>query len=213
MSSFVKKTVTCVCCGKKYETNILKGYSTIGNSCIDLDTNPHSPAVYERVLICPNCGYATAEPYTAISEEVKSLVKEDRYQEILKSKQYDDICKGLLLAGYLSVKSRNVKEAGYNYLLAYWYMKENGISEFEKARGKAIKNFERYLIKTPDLEVAMILVDLLRQSEQFSEAMETLTSLERYIANNNMLKEVSLFEEKLIKSKDSKSHRIEEVSE
>lgn len=213
MSSFVKKTITCVCCGEKYEISMMKGYSAVENSCIDLDTNPHSPALYERVILCPNCGYATAEPYTLIPDDIKVLVKDDNYQNILKSKQYDDTCRKLLLAGYLSVKNRNAKEAGYHYLLAFWYMKEHGFAEFEKAREKAIKNFERFLKETPDYEVAMILVDLLRQSERFDEAMETLISLKQYIANNNVLKNVSLYEEKLIKSKDSKSHRLEEVTE
>lgn len=132
---------------------------------------------------------------------------------ILKSKQYDDTCRKLLLAGYLSLKNGNAKEAGYHYLLAFWYMKDHGFAEVEKTREKAIKNFERYLKETPDYEVAMILVDLLRQSERFDEAMETLISLKQYIANNKVLKNVSLYEEKLIKSKDSESHRLEEAPE
>ncbi len=212
MASYVKKNITCMCCGKKYEANMLKGYSVDDDANTDLDTNPHSPALYDRVLLCPYCGYATAEPYTAISDELKALICEDNYKAVLNNKAYDDVCRKLLLAGYLSVKRRNAKEAGYNYLLAYWYMKEKGILEFEKAREKAIKNFERYLGKNMDLEVAMILVDLLRQNSNFDEAKETVTSLKTFIDGNVDLEKIAVFEEKLIANNDSNIHRIGEVS-
>ncbi len=212
MSSFVKKKIKCMCCGKIYKADMLKGYSVFGNDEVDLDTNPHNPALYNRVLLCPHCGYATAEPYTMISREVKLLIKEDNYKEILKSKQYDDVCKKLLLAGFLAVKIKNVKEAAYNYLLSYWYMKEHDISGYEKARRKSIKNFERYLIKNPDFEMAMILIDLLRQEGLFDEATETLLSLDGYITDNDILKKISKYEKELISRRDSESHKLEEVT-
>ena len=47
MASYVKKTITCMCCGKKYEANLLKGYSVENNNVLDLDTNPHNPALFD----------------------------------------------------------------------------------------------------------------------------------------------------------------------
>lgn len=212
MASYVKKTITCMCCGKKYEVNLLKGYSVEDNDMLDLDTNPHNPALFDRVLLCPFCGYATATPYSALPDEIKVIVNDANYKEVLNNRLYDDNCRKLLLAGYLSVKRRDAKEAGYNYLLAYWYMRDSGISGSERAREKAIKNFERYLLKTMDCEVAMILVDLLRQSERFEEAKETVLSLESYIADNAELVRIAELEKKLILKKDSDIHKVGEVS-
>lgn len=212
MASYVKKIITCMCCGKKYEVNLLKGYFVENNNVLDLDTNPHNPALFDRVLLCPFCGYATSSPYSALPDEVKELVNDANYKKVLNNRQYDDNCRKLLLAGYLSVKRRDAKEAGYNYLLAYWYMRDNGIAGYERAREKAIKNFERYLLKTMDCEVAMILVDLLRQNESFEDAKETVLSLESYIADNAKLARIAEFEKQLILKQDSDVHKVEEVS-
>lgn len=96
-------------------------------------------------------------------------------------------------------------------MLAYWYMRENGITECEKAREKAIKNFERYLLKTMDCEVAMIFIDLLRQGERFDEAKETLLSLETYLVGNVELEKIAELEKILIAKNDSNIHKIGEV--
>lgn len=212
MDSYVKKTITCMCCQKRYETKLLKGYLIDKCENIDLDTNPHNPAIYDRVLICPHCGYATSEPYSYVHDKTKKLVKEPNYQEVLNDRLYDTICKKLLLAAYLAVKNRDSREAAYDYLLAYWYMNENHICRAEKAREKAIKNFERYLGKNSDIEAAMILVDLLRQSRRFDEAGETLTSLERFIQGKSIYEKIAVCEKKLIEKNDSGIHSLAEVA-
>lgn len=201
-----------MCCKKSYETKLLKGYLTNRSESIDLDTNPHNPALYDRVLICPYCGYATSEPYSYVNDKIKNLTKEPNYQEVLHDKQYDIICKKLLLAAYLAVKKGDSKEAGYDYLLAYWYMNDNHICKVEKAREKAIKNFERYLGKNSDIEVAMILVDLLRQSRKFDESRETLISLEKYIQGKAIYEKIAVCEKKLIEKNDSSIHSLAEVA-
>ena len=208
MSSYVKKTIKCPCCGKKYVVELLKGYSTCMD--VDLDTNPHNSALYDRVVLCPACGFATSKPYTAITEDLKAAVKSTVYTEMLKNRQFDNTGKKLLLAGYLAVKDKNAKEAGYNYLLAYWYLKETNSSNADKACEKAIKNFERYLKYNYDEEIAMILIDCLRQMKRFDEAIETANSLEPYISNDKM-KAILLFEKKLISNNDSGIYRVSEV--
>lgn len=208
MSSYIKKTIKCPCCGKKYVVELLKGYSAYMD--MDLDTNPHNPALYDRIVLCPACGFATSKPYTAITEDLKTAVKSTAYTEMLKNRQFDNTVKKLLLAGYLAVKDKDAKEAGYNYLLAYWYLKETNSSNADKACEKAIKNFERYLKYNYDEEIAMILIDCYRQMRRFEEAMETVDSLEPYIQNEN-LKGILLLEKKLISNKDSGIHRVSEV--
>lgn len=110
MASYVEKTITCMCCGKKYDVKMVKGYSVDNNEDIDLDTNPHNPALFDRVLLCPFCGYATAEPYSILPDEIKTLVGDANYKEVLNNRLYDDNCRKLLLAGYLSVKKEMLKK-------------------------------------------------------------------------------------------------------
>lgn len=208
MSSYVKKTIKCPCCGKNYVAELLKGYSSYAD--VDLDTNPHNPALYDRVLLCPACGFATSKPYTAITEDLKASVKSTVYTDMLKNRQFDNTGKKLLLAGYLAVKDKDAKEAGYNYLLAYWYLKETNTANADKACEKAIRNFERYLMCNFDEEIAMILIDCLRQMKRFDEAIETANSLEPYISDNELIA-ILLFEKKLISDNDCGTHRVSEV--
>lgn len=208
MSSYIKKTIKCLCCGKNYVVELLKGYSSYAD--VDLDTNPHNPALYDRVVLCPACGFATSKPYTVITEDLKASVKSTVYTDMLKNRQFDNIGKKLLLAGYLAVKEKDAKEAGYNYLLAYWYLKETNSANADKACKKAIENFERYLECSYDEEIAMILIDCLRQMKCFDEAMETANSLEPYISNDKLMA-LLLFEKKLISNNDSETHRVSEV--
>lgn len=208
MSSYVNKTIVCPCCGNEHTYSMLKGYSTCSD--IDLDTNPHNPALYDRVIMCPNCGYATSKPYASISDDIKSVVKSSVYVDMLNNKMFDSISKKLLLAGYIAVKERDAKEAGYDYLLAYWYLKESNSPEAYKACEKAIKNFERHLNKNQDEEIAMIIIDCYRQMKRFDDALETIQSLATFI-KNGQLKQILLYEKKLVENGDYESHQLSEV--
>lgn len=110
----------------------------------------------------------------------------------------------------MAVKDKDAKEAGYNYLLAYWYLKETNTANADKACEKAIRNFERYLMCNFDEEIAMILIDCLRQMKRFDEAIETANSLEPYISDNKLIA-ILLFEKKLISDNDCGTHRVSEV--
>jgi uncharacterized protein (DUF2225 family) len=208
MSSYVKKTIVCPCCGNNHTFSMLKGYSPCSD--VDLDTNPHNPALYDRVIMCPNCGYSTSKPYSSISDGIKSVVKSSVYTDMLNNKMFDNISKKLILAGYLAVKERDAKEAGYDYLLAYWYLKETNSSEANRACEKAIKNFERYLNKSQDEEIALIIIDCYRQMKRFNDAMETIESLEQFVGDSKV-KQILLFEKSLVESGDYESHRLSEV--
>ena len=55
MDSYIKRKVTCPCCNNVFEANILKGFYSNGN--MGLDHNPHSPAIFDTIILCPHCGY------------------------------------------------------------------------------------------------------------------------------------------------------------
>lgn len=209
MSAYVDKTITCMCCGEKQHVRLLKGYSVL--TAMDLDTNPHTPALYDRVFMCSNCGYATSEPYTSIDDDVRRLVKSENYLTLFKDHQYDVVSKKLVLAGYLAANKKNYREAGYDYLMAYWSLKENMHPKANNACEKAIKYFELYLSDNADLEVALILIDCMRQQSHFTDALETAISLDSYLEDSSHLKNILAYEKQLITNSDSSSHKIDEV--
>lgn len=181
------------------------------SNCRDLDTNPNCPAVYDRVIICPECGYATSTPGRPIEDRVRTLVASDDYQAILNKEEYDDIYKKQILAAYLSAKLGDFREAGYNYLVAYWYLKDQKSDDAPKVCQKAIENFEKYLETHVDFEGVLKMSDLLRQMGRFDEAMENLCALETFVASDKTLMAFVAFEKILVSEKDSSSHKMGEV--
>lgn len=181
------------------------------SNCRDLDTNPNCPAVYDRVIICPECGYATSTPVQSVDDRVRTLVASDNYQAILNQEEYDDIYKKHILAAYLSAELGDFAEAGYNYLVAYWYLKDKKSDDAPKACQKAIENLEKYLETHVNFEGVLKMSDLLRQMGRFDEAMENLCALERFVVNNKTLMAFVAFEKTLVSEKDSSSHKMSEV--
>lgn len=213
MSRYIEKEIKCICCEKSYKTRILVSF--YHNGTPDLDTNLHNPLIYNRIVFCPYCGYAFSKFYTEpspkIRDQIRELVKNSNYQEWVK-KDYDSVAKKLILSAYLEAQMKNNKAAGYNYLLAYWRLKEIKSKDVKEVCKKAIDNISQYLLRNKDIGMAMILVDLLRQNGSFAESKETLSSLEEYIdKDNKLLMAIAKFERKLIEQKDQKEHKISEV--
>ena len=211
MASYLRKIISCACCGNEYETRMLIGF-TIRREDVDLDTNPHNPALFDKIIICPHCGYVTSEPNGRIDDLICSVVYSPNYQKLRSDSTLDLTAKKLLLAGLLYSSVDKIKEAAYSYLYAYWYQKEHNHADAVSTCEKAINSFEKYLSDNENHEMAMILVDLLRQMSLFDEALETLGSLDFYTVNEPNYKAISTFEKRLIIDKDCIAHRLSEVT-
>lgn len=181
------------------------------SNCRDLDTNPNCRAVYDRVIICPECGYAASTPGQPIDDRVRTLVASEEYQAILNQEEYDDIYKKHLLAAYLSAELGDFGEAGYNYLVAYWYLKDQKSDDAPKVCQKAIENLEKHLETHVNFEEVLKMSDLLRQMGRFDEAMENLCALESFVASDKTLMAFVTFEKVLVSEKDSSPHKMREV--
>lgn len=210
MPSYVKKTVACNCCGRNFQTRLLKGF--FSEQPLGLDCNPHHPAAYDRVTSCPHCGYSSSNMNADVSDEIRQVVNSSKYKDVRNNLFFDDTTKKLLLAGYISAKKADYLEAAYSYLMAMWHFCELNSDMAVNAREKAITYFSRYLNKNRDDEMAIVLIDLLRQASKFTEAEETAISLEKFISNNEALMPILLYERKLIKQKDSETHSVKEVA-
>lgn len=209
MASYVNKTIVCNCCGKRFQTKMLKGF--FSDHPLDLDSNPHHPAAYDRVTVCPQCGYSSSNMNAVVSADIRNIVNSAKYREVWESLYYDATTKKLLLAGHLSAKKADYLEAAYCYLMAMWHFAELNSDKAINAREKAINYFSKYLSRTRDDEMALVLVDLLRQASRFEEAVETAASLEEYVSTNAGIMRVLKFEKDLIEKKDTSTHSVKEV--
>lgn len=216
MARFMKKQITCRCCGHTYEADVLMGLTT-DRRVMDLDTNPHDPAVYRQVVQCPACGYAggyAAAGYDRdVEERIKALVRGEEYRAMAGSPSEDRTAAALRCAEYLAEKTGNYQDASYYALLLLWWWKQYGSDEagLKKVRDRAIRHFEEYLMDHFDLNGAMILIDLLRQAKRWDVALQDLSSLEPYIKDNQPLQRVAAFEKRLIHEEDHADHKLSEV--
>ena len=166
--------------------------------------NPHNPSIFRRVVVCPNCHYATDAVNKFASQEVREVVSSSEYQELYMSAYQHEIMKSLRLAAYISEKVADSKDAARLYLTMHWYIQRQNTFAPEWL-DKAIDNYQHYLSDVPDLDAALVLIDCLRQAGRFEEATESAMSLQTYIANVNQKKILDL-ELKLIQQRDSYAH-------
>lgn len=206
--TFDNKTITCKCCGKEFEESVLTS-CFIGKNKVGLDTNPHASWVFEEVIMCPHCGYATIHLNEEVSDEVKEFVKTDKFKRVLTAE--DKMHAKLTAAMLIATADNDYNNASYYSLLLLWYLKASDADEalIKEAYEVTIMLFQKYL-KTKDCsaEGEMIYIDLCRQHGNFKEAKRRLRSLKWYIWNRDGLKAVAKLEKKLIAEKDSSEHFI-----
>ncbi len=211
MTSYAHQKVVCKCCNKEYNARILRSFSRFWY--MNLDLNPLNSAVYDEVVACPHCGYATSRLYDEVDEKIRQAVNSENYKKIWGNSEYDRRVKKLIAAAYLEEVSGKWKAAAYQYLKATWYFQ--GLKRPEEAvvREKVIQCLKTYLNETPDLEYAMVLIDSLRQAGDFKEAKETAESLEAYLepAENDLLCKILRYEKKLIEAEETLPHSMSEV--
>ena len=212
MSRYARKKVKCKCCGKQYDARFLQGY--YDSRPMDLDTNPHAPEVYDSTILCPHCGYATDDVMRNVDAEVRHFVESLEYQKTFADKDLDETLKKLLLSAQTEEIKKDFRKVAYQYLEAFWRAKETENEQSCEIAGQAIDNFSKYLEEAKDLDAAMILIDLLRQTQRFEEAAETAGSLAGFIPKEEeFIRRILSYEEKLIADRDSAAHNVSEVAQ
>lgn len=206
VARYFRKNVVCPLCGKEFFADLLAGYTQNGPS--DLDGNPHEPAIYDRVVLCPHCGYSTAHIRRPAYPNAEKWVQSANYREMLGSRKYGEEGKKLLLAGFLARKAEDHLESGYCYLSAWWFLSANRSPEADRALKQAIEQYRLYLEKEENHDAALVLIDLMRQAGELEEAMETAESLEAYLTEPEHLR-ILRQEKTLICARDTRAHHAE----
>ena len=208
MEKYLDYEAECPVCGHLYKGKRLSGFYV--NHPADLDTNPHLPAVFDRVMLCPVCGYAAEDLRKPVTGAVKPVVTSEAYQKILYDRGLSENTRKMLLHSVLSEKAGNFGKAAYSALCAYWSRKEEGVKDLVILK-RAETFYEEYLKKTQDVDAAILLIDLQRQAGNFEEAAETAGSLLPFV-QDAYRRAVIQFEQELIFRKDSESHSQAEVT-
>lgn len=207
MSSYTNKTIQCMCCGFTYKAKILKGF--FNSTVADLDTYTHSPAVYERVIECPSCGYSTEKLGAEVSHEVIEFIHSEEYQRIVRDESLSDVYRKNYLSGLIYEFKHEYKSAAHFFLYAYWITREASMA-CDELLNKVIDNLKRYLESNMDISAAILMIDCMRQLSSFEEAEETAQSLEHFLRNEYDKKLIG-YELVLIRSRDNKPHSQSEA--
>lgn len=196
-----------MCCGFTYKTKILKGF--YNSAVADLDTYAHLPAVYDRVIECPSCGYSTDKISVEVPREVMEFVHSDDYQKIAKDDSLSYVYKKNYLSALIYEYKHEYKNAAQHFLHTYWITREESRA-CEVLLEKVINNLKRYLENNMDIPAAIMMIDCMRQLSSFEEAEETATSLKHYLQNEYDKKLID-YELDLIRYRDNKPHSQSEV--
>lgn len=207
MASYVNQKVKCGCCGATFQTNILKGLY-VGRHR-SLDGNPNHPAIYGRVVQCPNCGYSSDCISNTITEAEKQYVASKEYRNAKMSNESDATATKLMCAALFAASCGDDRKAGRFYRMLSWYYSDD-IELARAARANAIDHDCRWLQNTQNVEMALVLIDCMRRNDLFDDARETAESLRPYLTEEE--KRILEFEERRILAEDDSDHLLSEVA-
>lgn len=207
MASYITKKIICPCCGKEFEGRILKGF--FQNNVIGLDRNPHTPAIYDSIIMCPHCEYASTNMNKPVDDSIKRFIYTAPYLELKNRLRHDSVLLKIVLSARIFEELSNCKAAADTYLLGYWYSLESNTRNAEYLN-KAIQYYSAYLERNADIDTAIALIDCLRQTGNFDEAKETAESLIPYV-NDLQLKKIVSYELQLIQKNDDMPRLVSEV--
>lgn len=203
------KRIICPVCGNEFYAEFESDYVVKGR--LGLDGNAHDTKQFNKVYMCPACGYSSAVQITNEDAEIIELVKSDKFQDVFRS-EWSEGLKKWMLAGYISKASGNHYDAAYEFMVAGWYIREFGgtVDDFVYAYNMAISEFARYTEERFETKPVLIMLDLLRQIGNFEKATDIAFSLKGSEVDENAEKLID-FELKRISEMDISEHYFNEI--
>lgn len=215
--SFIKKE--CFACGKT-SRQVEPGIRAFGEP-EELDLRPgsvHRSAIYMYIQRCLHCDYC-APNIKQGTDKVYEIVRSDDYRFILKREDLPDTAVSFLCWALIQQSSDNIVDAGWATLYAAWVCdddsryKERAIelrfdayNKFMRARSESMP-FAR-----TENDEEIVMVDLLRRSNHFDEALSRIRELLTQDWDTRT-KQVLMFEEELCENRDNCRHLFSEAVE
>lgn len=197
----------CPCCGCGFSAAAATGFYSGGGR--GLDMNPRVPELEDIVLMCPCCGYASADMDEAVTDEVRACVASEGYRSLRSGISENEAVTRAYLAARLLVLRSEPERAAETFLLGHWCAQNSGL-ESDPCLAGAIEQFSLCLEGKEDAGAAAVLIDCMRQAGRFAEAAENAEKLLR-TAEGERLAGLLEFELSLIGRRDSGAHGMDEV--
>jgi hypothetical protein len=167
------------------------------------------------VQTCPNCGYCAPDIAEAF-ENVKSILKSDDYTKQRQDAEFPELANAFLCYSIILESKDEFAKAGWANIHAAWVCDDNELkSSADKCRNRAIaliqnadKNQQSFA-EQKGLD-RVILVDLLRRTGQFDEALEICNKPPQDGVEKIIL-DILKFQKTLINKSDTSCHTIDEV--
>jgi len=132
--------------------------------------------LFAKIEFCPHCKYI-ARDISVKDFNVVEIIASERYMEILKDHRYPEICSIFRAAAYVKTLQNEIERSALYALYAIWacrgLTRKKHRVRIQRIRKEAIDKYEE-LISLKGLfkyENSLILVDLLRRSGLFQEAI------------------------------------------
>ena len=214
--TFIKRQkCQCIVCGKLSFHKECWTVSSYGWS--DLDMRPSESMrsiLHTYIQTCPRCGYCAPRISKPI-EKASEVIKSNIYKKQLNSSEFPKLANAFLCSSLIQENANKFGSAGWSSIYAAWVCDDEGLAGGAKTcRERAIAilqrsraNTQKFTAKSGDEEI--ILVDLLRRSGRFDEALKTCE--EGLRKNPDKLQaDILRFEKILIEKLDIACHVISE---
>lgn len=175
MTRIIFEASTCAFCGGVSEQPRVQSAFFTGE--MDLDSRKHMGVpLFAKIEFCPHCKYI-ARDISVKDFNVVEIIASERYMEILKDHRYPEICSIFRAAAYIKTLQNDIETSALYALYALWacrgLTRKKHRVRVQRIRKEAIDKYEE-LISLKGLfkyENSLILVDLLRRSGLFQEAI------------------------------------------
>ncbi len=212
MSKLINVKRRCAICNTESTYEEYAAISSFGS--MDLDTRPPLPkraTLGSEITVCKKCHYANTGIDNPIPGITLSTLNDEEYQKIYNNKVLDDVTKKFLMAAYLYDKSGDMHHSGILHLMLAWHYDDLMDGEFASiARRAAIERLTQFAEESYNLNIATLVIDLLRRTEQFELALENANQLLE-IGVSPLLEKILKFEIHLCGIRDTKVHTVEEA--
>lgn len=219
MSLPITVKIKCGNCG--CENEFMDWASTHSFGSPDLDTRPSEDYRFTinqlMVKKCNSCGYCNSD-IGQINEKIELIVNSKNYQDQLNNKQFPEKANEFLCKSIILESDNEVEEAAWASLHAAWncddsdkyvqskFCRNRAIELFQIGNAASILKFEK------NGEYPVLLIDMLRKTEQFDKA-KTICNIRLQQEDDELIIKILHFQNQLIEVQDIKTYKIEDAIE
>ena len=216
MTTLYNEKVKCTLCEKDNQFTEIISSSKFGSP--DLDTRPpemERSTIDTWVQQCSGCGYC-ATNISIKHPKAHAVVIGQEYKDQFKDSNYSKLAVSFLCKAILDRESTNYSDATWALIHAAWVCDDNNHEDQAMAcRKKAVDMLllsekHKQQIMDEDGASTAILVDLLRRSRLFNQAMQLIAKRLNQNSNDTIIRMLE-FHIQLLDKKDSSCHTIAEA--